>query len=373
MERRGRIIWNYYFKLLNNDENRNRIQKIYGEDFYNLELERIEIEKYSMGSLYRVLYSATRLNILDRKVVIFLLASFSFSMPQFVEGEKKTKLEKEAGNTGAEIYNCKRLREAFRYSLIGTWCENLFGRKNVILSIDLKKFKEKVIKNNITNLVYVFMLSSCSTRKPLEILVNNEFHEFNIKIDPTAFIINSYAFDHRMSKTIFKLSDSEPKNIIEYIKQITDNDIKYQSENAESLYDEIKSVLNNSNHVPAFLLKNIDLSYNVIKRVISEMVYSSDNNVSSIKDPAIKNPFDIIKDFYKRIIKKLEEQDEKYLHDMDNKSSFNMLFSSNPVVSLFINNNNNILEDIGVKLKFEQVEEKNNDRQAQAWDVIVSF
>lgn len=51
---------------------------------------------------------------------------------------------------------------------------------------------------------------------------------------------------------------------------------------------------------------------------------------------------------------------------MDNKSSFNMLFSSNPVVSLFINNNNNILEDIGVKLKFEQVEEKNNDRQAQA-------
>ena len=50
---------------------------------------------------------------------------------------------------------------------------------------------------------------------------------------------------------------------------------------------------------------------------------------------------------------------------MDNKSSFNMLFSSNPVVSLFINNNN-ILEDIGVKLKFEQVEEKNNDRQAQA-------
>ena len=58
---------------------------------------------------------------------------------------------------------------------------------------------------------------------------------------------------------------------------------------------------------------------------------------------------------------------------MDNKSSFNMLFSSNPVVSLFINNNNNILEDIGVKLKFEQVEEKNNDRQAQAWDVIVSF
>ena len=73
-----------------------------------------------------------------------------------------------------------------------------------------------------------------------------------------------------------------------------------------------------------------------------------------------------VKDFYKRIIKKLEEQDEKYLHDMDNKSSFNMLFSSNPVVSLFINNNNNILEDIGVKLKFEQVEEKNNDRQAQA-------
>ena len=76
MERRGRIIWNYYFKLLNNDENRNRIQKIYGEDFYNLELERIEIEKYSMGSLYRVLYSATRLNI--EKLLFFCLHLFHF-------------------------------------------------------------------------------------------------------------------------------------------------------------------------------------------------------------------------------------------------------------------------------------------------------
>ena len=123
--------------------------------------------------------------------------------------------------------------------------------------------------------------------------------------------------------------------------------------------------MNNSNHVPAFLLKNIDLSYNVIKRVISEMVYSSDNNVSSLKDPVIENPFDIIKDFYIRIIKKLEEQDAKYLHDMDDKSSFKMLFKSNPVVSLFFENKN-ALEDIGVELKFEQVEEKNNDRQAQA-------
>ena len=85
------------------------------------------ISNYSLGSLYRVLYSATRLNVIDREVVIFLLASLSFSMPQFVESEKrkiKDSIEKrneelnkkrETEKVDTEVYNCKRMREAFRY------------------------------------------------------------------------------------------------------------------------------------------------------------------------------------------------------------------------------------------------------------------
>ncbi len=372
IERRGRIIWDYYFKLLNNDENRNRVKKIYGKKFYNEEIKRFNIEKFSLGSLYRTLYSATRLNVLDRKVVIFLLASFSFSIPQFVEEEKKKKKNNEK-------YSCKRLREAFRYSLIGTWCENLFGnkgRKTVNLSIDTKKFKQHSSDENaVENLIYSFMLSSCSTLNPIRNSSNKEnTHEFNLEIDPTAFIVNSYAFDHRMRKTILIYDDNghtETKNIIDYIDDIAGFKIcEIQNGNEKSLYDQIKENLNNSDYFPDFLLKHTDLSYNVIKRVMSEMVYSSDNNVSSTKEYVEKQPFYIIKEFYKKLSEKLKDQDEGYLNTDSNSKgrSFVEKFESNPIVSMFLVEGADKLKEMGIEfgLETDDTEDKKNDGQTPA-------
>ena len=357
MERRGRIIWDYCFKLLIADENNNRINKIYGDVFYNKETERFKAEKYSLGSLYRVLYSATRLNNLDRKVVVFLLASFSFSIPQFVEDEKMKK-------KSDENYSCKRLREAFRYSLIGTWCENLFGGedgKTVSLSIDTENFKCA----NVKYLIYAFMLSSCSTLNSIKNLNGKDnTHVFNLKIDPTAFIVNSYAFDHRMRKPFLKYNDNtEARNIINYIKDISDIDILTKQDGEEkSLYDQIKEELNKSDYFPDFLLKHTDLSYNVIKRVMSEMVYSSDNNVSSIKKEVVENPFYTIKNFYTKLSVKLEDQDKGYLNTSSKYKSFKDKFRKNPVVSMFLDNDEDFLKNMGIEFKTSDAEEKTNEQ-----------
>ena len=314
-------------------------------------------------------YSATRLNVLDRKVVIFLLASFSFSIPQFVEKEKKKKKDD-------ENYSCKRLREAFRYSLIGTWCENLFGGqdgKTVSLSIDTEKFKQHSDKNKVKCLICSFMLSSCSTLNQIKNSSNIEnTHVFNLKIDPTAFIVNSYAFDHRMRKTILTYDDNthtETKDIIDYIDDIAYLEIlKTENGTKKSLYDQIKEELNNSDYFPDFLLKHTDLSYNVIKRVMSEMVYSSDNNVSSIKKEVVKEPFYIIQDFYNKLSAKLKDQDKGYLNTLSENKPFNDKFVNNPVVSMFLNHTADDLKDMGIEFVFETsgAEDKKNDEQTPA-------
>lgn len=348
MERRGRIIWDYYFKLINNSKHGNRIKSIYNNAFYEKEINRLQIKKYSFGSLYRVLYSATRLNVLDRKVVIFLLASLSFSMPQFVESEKM----KIKDPHGDKKYNFKRLREAFRYSLIGTWCDDLFGNKSVKLVVDIKKFTDKLNKNDepIYDLIYAFMLCSKSTTEIINVTKNDNKYEFEIAVDPTAFIVNSYAFEHRLTKTMCKENNEKEKSIIEYINEITNKELKID----DDIYKYAKEQLFSNEHLPSFLLKHIDLSYNVIKRVMSEMVYASDNNVDNDVPEIAENkkPSDIIKDFYDRLSKKLEDQDKKYF--LAEKDSFKKIFTSNPVVSLFVQKECSVLDESGIKFDFKE-------------------
>lgn len=365
IERRGRIIWDYYFKLLNNDENRDRVEKIYNKDFYEEEIKRFDIEKFSLGSLYRALYSATRLNVLDRKVVIFLLASFSFSIPQFVEKEKKKK-------KNDENYSCKRLREAFRYSLIGTWCQNLFcskDKKTVSLCINTKTFKDYKDSTDIKlkYLICSFMLSSCSALKKIkDSSLDNDINKFKLEIDPTAFIVNSYVFDHRMKKTKLELICGKTKNIMEYIIDLELGN----EEESKTLYNIIKKELTNFDYVPDFLLKHTDLSYNVIKRVMSEMVYSSDNNVSSTKEYVEKQPFYIIKEFYNKLSEKLKDQDEGYLNTDSNSKgrSFVEKFESNPIVSMFLKEDADKLKKMGIEfvLETDDTEDKKNDGQTPA-------
>ena len=418
MERRGRIIWNYYFKLLKNEEHSERIKRIYGEAFYAKEMARHTIDEYSLGSLYRALYSATRLDVLERKLVVFLLASLSFSIPQFLEDEKrKLKDTIEEGKTYKEIYSCKRMREAFRYSLLGTWNKDLFGGKSISISFKpdrIKKYKD------LKNLIYAFMFCPKSTADEITYRKENDGrYVFDIDADPTAFIINSFALNHRLHESkIKKIGSDDPENIINCIKNVfeqekklcettkdksndsvDDTQPKDEAEDGSKRFkDRIIECLSKSNEEssnkyssfcneiikssPDYLLKHTDMSYNVIKRVMSEMIYASDNDVSSLKKVKEKDPIKIIMEFYERLYNKLKAQDEQYCRNNDN--AFSVKFARNPIVYLFLKEAENSHQDKDndnklrsfVKRKenelskagiaFEKIKDaKNNDNQKQ--------
>ena len=96
-----------------------------------------------------------------------------------------------------------------------------------------------------------------------------------------------------------------------------------------------------------FFLKHTDMSYNVIKRVISNMIYKSDNNLKVTKEPT-GNPDKIILEFYQKIIERLSEQDEKYHFNDDKK--FSNRFRKHPVVGLFLDRD---FSETGIELKFD--------------------
>lgn len=351
MERRGRIIWDYYFTLLSTDKNRKRIINLYGLDFYEKEMNRYKIEKYSFGALYRVLYSATRLHIIDRKVVIFLLASFAFSMPNFVEMEKARNNNYIPGEQPDDYI---RIHEAFDYSLIGTWRKDLFGGKNVNIHIVPKKLNKQ---SSIEMLLKLFLLCSCYYQENIIVSKNSDgSYVVKAEIDPTAFIINSFIYSKRIAKNSFVLIEEECSkkiiNVCELLMMIIE-----ESTFAESMRfapcESVKQELIKNGDSADFLLKHTDLSYNVIKRVISDMIYTSDNNLKVTKKPT-GNPAEIISEFYRKIIEKLKEQDDKY--HITGDESFSQRFSNHPVVGLFSNGG---FSETGIELEFEP--ESNTD------------
>jgi len=213
IERRGRIVWDYYHSLLNHEENKKRIVSMYNEEFYEKETSRHIADDYSFGELFRCLFSATRLGVLDREFVQFVLASFSFTMPQFVELQKKEEKDnKDEWKRLEPTYNTywyPRIREAFGYSLIGSWCKALFDNSNVSVEIPLSK--DEIIDkiNGFINpvekdlwdtefgiILQVFTLCSFSSQDCIEVEYKKKDNKFTkfifyVRIDPTAFILNS--------------------------------------------------------------------------------------------------------------------------------------------------------------------------------------
>lgn len=366
MERRGRIIWDYYFTLLSTDKNRERIVNLYGEDFYNEEINRHKIEKYSFGALYRVLYSATRLSVIDRKVVIFLLASFAFSMPNFIELEK-------ARNNPSIVYekpdNYIRIREAFGHSLIGTWCKDLFGGKNVNIVISKSAYKNK---SSVNKLLYILSLISTDTSTPLNVEENEKEYVVKAEIDPTAFMINSFIYKAKIKAIELKFLNGKKKNISlsDFVKKL----YRIDDKRFDELCDSIRTELIDDVQSADFLLKHTDMSYNVIKRIISDMIYTSDNNLKATKKPTGEPP-EVISEFYQGIIYRLSEQDKKY--HLIGSESFSQRFETNPVVKLFvrkIEDNgkekylfSNMISNKWIKLEFE-TENHTDDESVEVAD-----
>ena len=228
IERRGKRIWDYYFKRL--EASKETIESVYGEEFYKEEKEKFIIENYSFGELFRVLYNGTRLEIFDRDFIKFILASFSFTLPQFVE---KAKWKNSPENPSSSYDGYKRMREIYNYTLLGTWNNDLFNKGNVDAVIYIDQFKEQFQKtkgakgkkqeNNrqflerfLKRLIYLLLLSSRSTREAFEVgrhypslykLTESAYEEYfyiDSKIDPTSFIMNCLRMEERFRNLKFR-------------------------------------------------------------------------------------------------------------------------------------------------------------------------
>lgn len=367
MERRGRKIWDYYYKQISVEKNKSRITSLYGDQFYKEEFSRFKIEEYSFGELFRILYSATRLNIMSRDVVKFILASFSFSLPQFIEKEK-VKAKEDLKSSVSEYNLYRRIREAFDYTLIGTWRKDLFNNHEVNITVDSsviintikeKKDDEEGIKKWLEewyeNIIYMLMFCSRSTKNAIKVYEDNGIYKFDIKVDPTSFIVNTIRMDQRMNRMRFEIEKTEGETnkfnvseilnfIVAYsgmLKNISEDESKNIK---EKFYGIFKTALGNSKNnlskdVPWYFLKHTDLSYNVIKRAISYMIYESDNNLK-VKMNRDSESFEIIQKFYGKLVEKLEQEDEIYFIDNNNKYAFAKIFKSNPIFKLFYKTDN---------------------------------
>lgn len=362
LERRGFRIWDYYFKCLNSGIEKERICSVYGEDFYNEEKKKYIIENYSFGEVFRVLYSASRLGLekMNRKFIKFILASFSFSFPQYVEKERKEIVYSFKNGRNQHDKHIANLSSIFGYSLIGTWRKDLFNGNDIdiVFSVaglqeifEKKQFKDEQIADFVNIIVAYLMLSSRSFDSSINVYSIDDYvlggndikYNIDIRIDPTAFIINTLEIDERMSslKFMFEGKEIETTNntddtfysvteliiiILSKHKICKKEDLKIRkkvNECIKNAIDSIKSeVLNDM--FPWFLIQNIDLTYNVIKRTISSIIYKSKSNV---KEKRFVNgkPLAIIKAFYQELSKHLDEEDKIYLTSFSNSFENNFI------------------------------------------------
>ena len=372
LHRKGRRIWDYYYKCFTKESEKTRIERLYGAEFYNNEILRNRVEYYSFGEFFRALYFGSRLNLMSREFIQIILASLSFIMPQFIETEKNHENIYEAEQKSAQkahkqepaiavqrnndIYKYKPIRDVFRYTLLGTWCDDLFDKRTVDIVV-----KKHTINNekSLRFFLYLLMLTPVSTGETIKVREADGKIRISAKLDPTALFMNLVRIKRIKDLQFCGLETRYNgifKNFISVI--ITENKIKNDKfrklvnclkgdEDLDLLELLFKSPDYNFKdllQVSWFLLKNIDITYNVIKRVVIYLIYLSDNNLRDKKIPK-STPEEAIRSFYLLLEKKLKEEFEVY-----NKSGllnwdFNMIFSRNPVISLFLCEVNNVGSD----------------------------
>lgn len=138
MSRRGRRIWEYYFKKI--DEKSKEIDNLYAKNeengFVNKEKDKHKIVNYNMGEMFRCLYFGSRLDLFRKDFVKAILASYSFALPQLVEKEKYKKNEYDMKRLSKFIINelIDRLDDENREKL-----KKLFGLNEGQLNVDQLK------------------------------------------------------------------------------------------------------------------------------------------------------------------------------------------------------------------------------------------
>ena len=357
IQRKGRRIWDYYYKLLSQSKEKERIERLYGSKFYEDEMQKNKVEYYSFGELFRILYFGSILNLMSKEFVQTILASFSFAMPQFIEMAKSEENDDERKKQikDNDKYGYKRIRDVFRYTLLGTWCKDLFGGKTVDIIIhrnNIQTFTDNEKDKYINDFIYLLMLSPLSTGEKIPVDTNLNEIRVHAKLDPTAFLMNSIRIK-RLEDMQFSFDGGKPCNIINCISRCfkVEKDEKFLEECFNKLTNKDKA--NDSHEIWWLILKNVDLTYNAIKRAVIYQIYRSDNNLKDKKVPA-DDPYQIIKSFYDRLIKKLYEEEKVYHDGGLSGCNFGEEFSKHPTVKLFLSKSEEKTEG---KQKYEEIQE----------------
>ncbi len=367
IERRGRRIWEYYFKKLTSEEHRNRLIALYSEDMkvygrgsncdlYDKEKQRFQNGNYNLGEFFRIIYNGSRLGLLSSNLIKFILASYSFSMPLFVEKQIRRGyhfIPLSSQIVFDDVY--KKLRMTFGNSLMGTWLEDIFENQQVEIIIDtqkvIKKLDEKVfdLKTVIHTLICLLLLSKCPD-EPIEVINKNEKIEIRNQIDPTAFIINGIDICSFLLKLEFKYNDKLYEysfennkysfSITRLIMDIFDREVLKKSivlstgDSEECLeksidaaiYEEMDKI-REDNSIHWFLLKHTDVTYNIIKRAVSAIIYNNSNDVIQSKELNY-SALRIIQVFLIKILSGLKEIDEFYFHKGNSFSNSKSIYDS---------------------------------------------
>lgn len=391
LERRGELVWEHYNNLLSTNEVRNKIDSTYGEEFRGSEEYYHNSTMYSFGEFFRILFVSSRIGVFSNNFIKFLLATYSIALPAFVEKEKKDYYD------GKGDY--RDLVNLFGGSLLGNWCDELFGCKtevylednSKILSSEYKANKCRIVIEKPTDnklefsqleVLFCFLLLSPNwvNQKPIKVEKNDKKYTINAELDPTCFLINGllikkgirdkYGFGNIINgnypfilydlvlgthknltlselikeiyggfKVIFENNDTESL-IFDSIKKLTSKTIDKKTickpnghsrpkNTKENIYsnDIVEKILDYlsedyKTRCLSNMLKHIDLTYNSIKRAVTDIVYITPDEVN--KQQRFNNneeSLDIIKLFYKNLLEQLKETDKVYFADGVNASN----------------------------------------------------
>lgn len=356
IERRGKRIWEYYFSCLQNGNTTARVMLRFGQDFYKKEVD-LEKERYfCMGEVFRVMFTASRIGIFGKDFVKLLLASYSFNMPQYIET-----FEHGLSNTNTlfqEKLNRERLErfnEMFRASLLGQWIGMGNGKgegTGLSLSIPFENVGTKLYINPDTgeevrldwericllSLLSTYILSDSDpeyglmfdfseekliiecldiTALPINLMhLQNTDVRFRVRLGweakPTSGINNDFktSLTRDMVEMLFikrRLPKEKRLSYLEMFEQL-DNCIETWRERTRR------------EPVPmSFMLKHIDMTYNILKRAMIRTYYSSADNPSEYQVKNQNTSNRSFTEFIGHVAESYQDQMEIYCVENDSK------------------------------------------------------
>lgn len=397
LSRRGKIIIDEYYVL------RRRLREqdfplmdyppFYGDDEESKETKTKR--DYSIGELFRIIHHSTRENVFSKELIKAILASYSFVMPYYFDSgmfDYFYRLDKaiEEKNTSSkdrldpdnyfniDLFDNDKIRTLFYIvggSLLGNWAYELFGKKRVRCRFSVEKLvynddsKKNTPAGNLMNsplgkllsilmFVRIDRLQENETLNFIPIAPNEDAkktkYELDIDLDPTAFLINvmrANEFFELIKKIAKKNGSSDKKDDVctklDEIDSISRGIILHLSRSEKNQDEHV--IIDYSKHpLLPFPIHQTDLSYNVIKRSIKDIIYISDSEltVKSTGSQEEETNFvcDILERFYNNISVHLEEAKKEYPvfetpSENDDKNLFNTRFvEAGKIIGIWDNN-----------------------------------